>query len=281
MSADDFTETKAFFTPTGSPSSPSRVWNRPVFRTGRGQLITAGGLLFFCRDPISQQTYFLLSKDIGKLNRYEDIGGKTDQGDQTIEECIAREVAEELNVAFRPSKEHPDEYWLPDDHRWTYTAHQQPPLTQIPDDFQTMIRQGQKLVLNWIRRIDRRQIRFFYIGHSKYRLILMELPAQWLSWRNSAYFDQREFYENRARTCHWISASRFQRLLDDRQINPRLNQKPVLYLISQLAQNYQIRLSINPPPKPPGAHLQKEFSQINDDKVIIEETIEKMAEMKI
>jgi hypothetical protein len=59
--------------------------NRPTFKTDNDEPIRAGGVLFYKKDSLTNQTKFLMqytlrenryTKEIKKV--YEDIGGKTD-----------------------------------------------------------------------------------------------------------------------------------------------------------------------------------------------------------
>ena len=67
---------------------------RPTFyyKQNKCKPIRAGGVIFYKR--VDEDIFFLMIKNNGM---YEDIGGKTDVCDTTIEDTVRREVAEESN----------------------------------------------------------------------------------------------------------------------------------------------------------------------------------------
>jgi len=71
--------------------------NRPTFYTLDRQPIRAGGILLY---RFSTELEFLMIRNTEQ--RYEDIGGKTDIGDKTIENTIIREAFEETNGLLNP-----------------------------------------------------------------------------------------------------------------------------------------------------------------------------------
>jgi hypothetical protein len=79
--------------------------NRPTFfNDNDNQPIRAGGIIFYKIDPLTKQIKMLMQytqridqKTNIKRNVYEDIGGKTDEKDNNINDTIMREVVEETN----------------------------------------------------------------------------------------------------------------------------------------------------------------------------------------
>jgi hypothetical protein len=78
--------------------------NRPTFFNNDNQPIRAGGVIFYKIDPLTKQIKILMQytqrinqKTNIKRNVYEDIGGKTDEKDNNINDTIIREVVEETN----------------------------------------------------------------------------------------------------------------------------------------------------------------------------------------
>ena len=58
--------------------------------------IRAGGVIIY-RKINNHIEFLLIKKLIGNIERYEDIGGKTDKNDETEFDTIARETCEETN----------------------------------------------------------------------------------------------------------------------------------------------------------------------------------------
>jgi hypothetical protein len=86
--------------------------NRPTFYFNK-KPIRAGGVLFYYRDPLTNNIKMLLQySEKNKFNTkkyvYEDIGGKTDEIDTCINGTIIRETIEETNGVI--SKELITEY---------------------------------------------------------------------------------------------------------------------------------------------------------------------------
>ena len=76
--------------------------NRPTFYTSSNKPIRAGGVIFYYQDPLTNNIKMLLQytekiKDNIKRYLYEDIGGKTDENDKSINDTIIRETLEETN----------------------------------------------------------------------------------------------------------------------------------------------------------------------------------------
>ena len=93
--------------------------NRPTFfaNNDENQPIRAGGVVFYKSDPVTKQIKMLMQytkridqKTNIKRNVYEDIGGKTDEKDNNINDTIMREVVEETNgiITKEIVKEHLD-----------------------------------------------------------------------------------------------------------------------------------------------------------------------------
>lgn len=70
--------------------------NRPTFTTFQNQPIRAGGALFYTS---AHNTFYTLMAL--KNNQFEDLGGKTDERDESIYDTVAREVCEETNGVFK------------------------------------------------------------------------------------------------------------------------------------------------------------------------------------
>jgi hypothetical protein len=78
--------------------------NRPTFFNNNTQPIRAGGVIFYKIDPLTKQIKMLMQyteridqRTNKKRRIYEDIGGKTDENDKSINDTIIREVVEETN----------------------------------------------------------------------------------------------------------------------------------------------------------------------------------------
>ncbi len=69
--------------------------NRPTFQLDN-QPIRAGGALFY---TTANNTFYILMAFTN--NYFADLGGKTDQGDESIYDTVAREVCEETNGIFK------------------------------------------------------------------------------------------------------------------------------------------------------------------------------------
>ena len=92
---------------------------RPTFfaNNDENQSIRAGGIIFYKLDPLTKQIKMLMQYT-ERLNQrtnikrhvYEDIGGKTDEIDNNINDTIMREVVEETNgiITKEIVKEHLD-----------------------------------------------------------------------------------------------------------------------------------------------------------------------------
>jgi hypothetical protein len=72
--------------------------NRPTFyyNNDNSKPIRAGGILIY-RNINNINEFLLIKKNYNNIERYEDIGGKTDINDINIYDTIAREVCEETN----------------------------------------------------------------------------------------------------------------------------------------------------------------------------------------
>ena len=78
---------------------------RPTFfNNDENKPIRAGGVIFYKIDPLTKQIKMLMQyteridqRTNIKRNVYEDIGGKTDEIDNNINDTIIREVVEETN----------------------------------------------------------------------------------------------------------------------------------------------------------------------------------------
>ena len=68
---------------------------RPSFRVNNRTYISAGVLFYTVVD--NGDIHFMLQKVKGQSWQYEDFGGKSQQGDQTIKDVAFRECIEELN----------------------------------------------------------------------------------------------------------------------------------------------------------------------------------------
>jgi hypothetical protein len=79
--------------------------NRPTFKTVYDQDIRAGGILFYKIDNNKVKLLLQYIKNKNNIKSfYEDIGGKTDYGDETIYETIYRELVEETNGIINDKK---------------------------------------------------------------------------------------------------------------------------------------------------------------------------------
>lgn len=103
--------------------------NRPTFYNNNDKTnpIRAGGVIFYKIDPLTKQIKMLMQytertdkRTNIKRNVYEDIGGKTDENDKSINDTIMREVVEETNniITKEIVKEHLDK-----EHRKIYLKH--------------------------------------------------------------------------------------------------------------------------------------------------------------
>jgi hypothetical protein len=75
--------------------------NRPTFYINDNP-IRAGGVIFYYQDELTKNIKLLLqyterTRNYVKRFLYEDIGGKTDEGDESINDTVIREVVEETN----------------------------------------------------------------------------------------------------------------------------------------------------------------------------------------
>lgn len=75
---------------------------RPTFayRGDNEKPIRAGGVIFFRRVGKSVQLLMIKCRNKSGKMEYEDFGGRTEKGDSSIEETVAREVDEESNGIF-------------------------------------------------------------------------------------------------------------------------------------------------------------------------------------
>jgi hypothetical protein len=75
--------------------------NRPTFYyyNDNSKPIRAGGIIIY-RIMNNIIEFLLIKKNYNNIERYEDIGGKTDINDITINDTIAREVCEETNLVI-------------------------------------------------------------------------------------------------------------------------------------------------------------------------------------
>jgi hypothetical protein len=103
--------------------------NRPTFYANNNEnnQIRAGGVIFYKKDPLTKQIKMLMQyteridqRTNVKRNVYEDIGGKTDEKDESINDTIMREVIEETNgiITKEIVKEH-----LEKEHHKIYLKH--------------------------------------------------------------------------------------------------------------------------------------------------------------
>jgi hypothetical protein len=103
--------------------------NRPTFfaNNDENQPIRSGGVMFYKLEPLTKQIKILMQytervdqKTNKKRNVYEDIGGKTDEKDNNINDTIIREVVEETNgiITEEIVKEHLDK-----EHQGYYLNH--------------------------------------------------------------------------------------------------------------------------------------------------------------
>lgn len=76
---------------------------RPTFyyNNQRNKPIRAGGVMFYKRTPAGIEFLMFLCEWKNEQKKFEDIGGKTDRDDGSIEETIAREVEEETNSKIK------------------------------------------------------------------------------------------------------------------------------------------------------------------------------------
>jgi len=76
-----------------------KYMNRPTFLHGANNPIRAGGVVFYKIQD--HQVYILLIRDTN-TGIFEDIGGKTEADDMSINDTIIREVDEESNGQLSP-----------------------------------------------------------------------------------------------------------------------------------------------------------------------------------
>ena len=76
-------------------TSVSETEPRPSFRINNRTYISAGVLFYTVHD--NGTIYFMLQKIKGRPWQYEDFGGKSQLGDQSIKDVAFRECIEELN----------------------------------------------------------------------------------------------------------------------------------------------------------------------------------------